>query len=241
MYQLLPWKSVSAVLTIIVALAIYVDEIEAMTGLVLPDHIVIRYLPLILLVLFVVIFGSYGRWAPWRCIWKICPQLNNWLFPDINGIWVGSTHSNWPIVLKMHEAAQDNCIVTQEELVSIPLQTDAMAMEIKATLFKVQIIAGLSATNGQSFSITVRPMMDDHKRLHLIYVYQQDTPLPILTDADNHLGAADLVIEMGKAEGVYWTRRSWNKGLNTAGRLELRRTRKWREKDKSISDYAAEE
>ena len=204
---------------------------------------VVRYLPIILIVLLTVIFGSACRWAPWRWIWRFLPFLNK-VFPDINGIWLGSTSSNWPRIKKMFEASQAAYMVTQDDLHSIPLQTDAMAVEIKATLFKVQITASLSSTNSQSHSITVCPRMDAHNRLQLTYVYNQDTPNPSLTDADNHLGAADLVIDMDnidKAEGFYWTRRSWQMGLNTAGRLELRRVKMWRDKDKSLCDYAAEE
>ena len=134
--------------------------------------------------------------------------------------------------------------MTQSELHSIPEQSDAMAVEIKASLFKIQITAGLSATNGQSHSITVRPWMDAHQRLHLTYVYQQDTPDPAMTDVDTHLGAAELVLSMDefeKAEGVYWTRRNWKTGLNTAGRLEIRRIKAWKDKKKTLRDYATDE
>ncbi|WP_083101151.1 hypothetical protein [Pseudophaeobacter leonis] len=43
------------------------------------------------------------------------------------------------------------------------------------------------------------------------------------------------------AEGVYWTRRNWQIGLNTAGRLELRRSTQRKEKGKSLRQYATEE
>ena len=243
MYRLLPWKkSITTLLFAVIALAIYVDDIEAFTGLNLPDHVVLRYLPLILILLITLIFASHQRWALWRLFWRICPPLNK-VFPDINGIWLGSTSSNWPIIKKMLDASQLNCSINQEELNSIPLQTDALAIEIKATLFKVQVTASLSSTKGKSYSIMVCPRKDIHNRLFLTYVYNQDTPKPFATDADNHLGAVELIFEMdnlNKAEGNYWTRRNWKQGLNTAGRLEIQRKKCWRDKNKSLDDYLSE-
>ena len=58
------------------------------------------------------------------------------------------------------------------------------------------------------------------------------------------MGAADLTIDpdsLDAAEGVYWTRRNWQMGLNSAGRLELRRPTQRKEKGKSLRYYAAEE
>ena len=243
MYRLLPWKkSITALLFVVIALAVYVDEIEAYTGLSLPDHVVVRYLPLVLPLLLTIMFGPYGRWAIWRWIWKIFPPLNK-IFPDINGIWYGSTSSNWPIIKKMFDVSQMDCTISQEELNSIPLQTDVLAIEIKATLFKVQVTASLSSTKGKSYSIIVCPRKDIHNRLFLTYVYNQDTPKPSATDADNHLGAVDLMIDidsLNKAEGNYWTRRNWKQGLNTAGRLELQRIEMWRDKKKSLNDYVTD-
>ena len=58
------------------------------------------------------------------------------------------------------------------------------------------------------------------------------------------MGAANLVIDpddLETAEGVYWMRRSWKTGLNTAGRLDLRRFSLRKERGKSLRKYAAEE
>ena len=244
MYRLIPWRWLGSALAAVVALAVYADEFRVMTGVVLPDHLVVRYLPLILVTLLTTIFGLAGRWAPWRWIWRILPFLNRVLFPDLNGVWLGSTRSNWPTIKKMLDAAQAHEGITQSERQLTPGQADAMAVEIKASLFKVQITAGLSATYGQSRSIIVRPWKDPHDRVHLTYVYEQDTPDPPMTDVERHLGAADLVIDLDdhkKAEGIYWTRRNWGMGLNTAGRFELRRIKAWKVKGKSLRQYAAEE
>ena len=244
MYKLLPWRWSVLVLAVVVALAVYADELEAMTGIVLPDHLIVRYLPLILITVLAVIFGPTGRWAPWRRIWRFLPFLNRFAFPDLNGVWLGATRSNWPTIKKMLDAAQTREEITQSDLHATPEQADALAVEIKASLFKVQITASLSETDGRSHSIIVRPRKDCQGNIHLSYVYAQNTPNPASTDVEEHFGAADLEInidDLERAEGVYWTRRNWKMGLNTAGRLDLRRIKAWKDKGKSLREYAAEE
>lgn len=240
MYRLFHWKTrITVVVTVVALLVVNVDHFEVFTGIDLPDHALVRYLPKLLVLLLTLTFALSNRWAPWRLLWKIIPPLNT-IFPDINGVWRGYTHSNWPIIEKMFEASQTDRVVSQEELHSIPLRSDALAIEIKATLFKVQIIAWLSATKGKSHSIIVCPWKDMHKRLHLTYVYEQEGSTPSATDTDKHFGATDLIIEMenlNKASGDYWTRRNWKEGHNTAGRIELERIKKWRDKNKPLSDY----
>ena len=244
MYKLLPWKWICSGLAVVVAVAVYADELGRITGVVLPDHLIVRYLPLILVALLTTFFGSTGWRAPWRWTWRTFPFLNTVIFPDLNGVWVGSTISNWPTLKKMLDASQGRGGITQDELHSTPGQIDAMAVQIKASLFRVQITAGLSATNGQSHSITVRPWKDAHNRLHLTYVYEQNTPDPAMTDVETHLGAAELMIDMDdfeKAEGIYWTRRNWQKGLNTAGRLDLCRIEARKNRGKTLREYANEQ
>jgi hypothetical protein len=58
------------------------------------------------------------------------------------------------------------------------------------------------------------------------------------------MGAADVQIDpddLTKIEGVYWTRRSWKQGLNTAGRICLRRLEARKDPRKALREYAAEE
>jgi len=74
-------------------------------------------------------------------------------------------------------------------------------------------------------------------------VYAQSVPDPAITDEESHLGAADVEFEpddLTRAEGVYWTRRQWRLGLNTAGKLTLRRLSE-RSPQKTLREYAAEE
>ncbi len=244
MYKLLPWKkSITTILFIVIGIAVYIDEITAYTGISIPDNLIVRYSPVFLLAILTVIFGPSGRWSPWRWIWRKFPLLNN-IFPDINGVWCGYTSSNWPIIKEVLDAAKSDFALRQEHLHLTSLQKDALAIEIKSTLFKIEIASSLTSTDSKSHSLIVCPQRRIYDCVRLTYVYNQDTPNPSITDVDNHLGAANLDFDLhslNKADGVYWTRRNWKQGLNTAGLLELQRVKLWREKGKSLSDYATDD
>lgn len=243
MYPLLPWKWIGGGLTLVTMLAVYADDVQRLTGMPIPDRLVVRYLPLCVLLLLGGFFGPTGYWAPWRILWCLIPKLNDW-FPDLNGVWVGSTSSNWPTIKRLVEAAQSDDRTTEQELHDLPEQRDAMAVRITNSLFKLQVQAGLSSTNGVSFSITAKPWRDQQTgRIHLSYVYRQQTPNHAMTDEEAHLGSADLELvaeDYRRAEGTYWTRRAWRTGRNTAGILELALLTAKGDRQKSLQQYALE-
>lgn len=243
MYPLVPWKTLTTLLGLVTTLAVYLDDVAGWFGWEFPQAYTARYLPLVLLGLLSVIFGPTGYWAPWRVLWRCVPALNNW-FPDLNGLWVGSTHSNWPTIKRLVEAAQQGGGLTEQELHDIPEQRDAMAVQIKASLFRLHICAGLSSTGARSYSITAKPWRQQHtEEIHISYVYKQETPNHAITDEEMHLGAAELIIRLechSQAEGTYWTRRSWKTGRNTAGKLELRRISPRIDADKTLQQHAVE-
>jgi hypothetical protein len=242
-YPLLPWKWLSVLLTAVIAAAIYVDDLGRLVGISIPDTMIVRILPVVLLGAFSGFFWPTCYWAPWRIAWRIFPGLNGW-FPDLNGVWVGTTNSNWPTVKKLVETALSTGQVTEQELHDTPDQRDAMAVQITNSLFSLRVGAGLSSTDGVSHSITAKPWRHQHtKQVRLAYVYKQHTPNHAATDEETHLGAADLALtteDFSRAEGTYWTRRSWRTGRNTAGTLELSQLQQWKDKGKSLSAYAAE-
>lgn len=209
----------------------------------ISDHLVIRYLPHIVLLVLGGFFGLTGYWAPWRILWRLVPQLND-KFPDLNGVWVGSTSSNWPTIKRLVEEAQSDHRLTEQELHDLPEQRDAIAVKFTNSLFKLQVQAGLSSTNGESYSITAKPWRHQHTgRIHLSYLYRQKTPNHAITDEEAHSGAADLELisaDYHRAEGTYWTRRAWRTGRNTAGILELSLLTTRADPIKSLRQYALE-
>lgn len=243
MYPLIAWKWIGIGLTFVTLLAVYADNVQHLTGLPISESAIVRYLPLTILLILGGFFGPTNYWAPWRILWRIVPKLNDW-FPDLNGVWVGSTSSNWPTIKKLFEVAQSDARTTENELHELPNQRDAMAVKLTSSLFKLKICAALSSTNGTSYSITAKPWRHQHTDcIHLSYVYRQNTPNHEITDEEAHLGAADLEMvsaDYSKVEGTYWTRRAWQTGRNTAGILELSRLTARNETRKSLQQYAIE-
>jgi hypothetical protein len=243
MYPLLPWKWIGGVLTLITLLAVSADDVQRLTGIAVPDQLVVRYLPFGVLLLIGGFFGPTCYFAPWRVLWRFFPTLNNWL-PDLNGIWVGATNSNWPTIERLVEAAKSYDRTTEQELHDCPEQQDAMAVRFTNSLFKLEIRSGLSSMNCESFSIVAKPWRDQHTgQIHLAYVYQQDTPNHAITDDEMHEGAAHLVLVAGNhrsARGTYWNKRAWRTGRNTAGTFELNMVSAKGNPKKSLLQYAQE-
>lgn len=191
----------------------------------------------------ILLLSTTSYWSPWRVLWRWFPALNGLLFPDLNGVWVGKTSSNWPVIKAMRDAAASNQAADLAVIERTGLQDDVMVVEIKASLIKLVVVGFLSSTQGRSettsASVSRSPQTGD---IRLSYFFGQTTPNPALTDQDRHSGAAELVLEHGdfsSASGEYWTRRSWRGGMNTAGHLELRKvTDRYDASKKKLRDYA---
>lgn len=174
----------------------------------------------------IILGGSAERWSPWRVIWRIAPTLNDLAFPDLNGNWEGTTSSNWPIVLRMKDAATGPGGLLMEELPAAELQKNAIKLRVRASLFRLSLMAELESTGGKSHSVMARVIKDEVRdEFDLSYIYRQNTPEAGLLDEASHLGAAVLSFERSNWRlcGEYWTKRSWRMGLNTAGLIDVRR------------------
>lgn len=200
----------------------------ALAGCELPAVFVwARNTALVLILVMVGIFGSSFYNAPWRMLWRRFPVLNQWIFPDLNGLWLGETCSNWSKIDAMRKAAATDETISDTELEAIALQSGAIAFQIKAHWFGIRIKTKTEAVNGNAVANDITPSRGIRGRdFELAYIYDQNTPQPVATDEGNHVGAATLEVKAGEElaiEGEYWTRRSWAQGLNTAGLLRLRR------------------
>lgn len=145
------------------------------------------------------------------------PLVRGW-FPPIDGEWKATLESNWPAI--QQRAHPHSAPVS---LAPVPA-----TVTIIARLFYVRM--NLTSDNRYSTSRTVfvrvsRDPEDGSVTLH--YLYKNTTLVPEATDSDSHDGAANLGVERQGSdiwlEGVYWTNRNWHVGLNTAGRITLRR------------------
>ena len=237
MYPLLPkiWFLVSITLIIIVGIGVFSVFGDQFLWLKIAHSVAIG------IIFFVtVFFGLSCYWAPWRCLLRRFPSLVRFAYPDINGVWVGCTKSNWPIIENMKNKSEDEKTSNNKE--NHPnLQEDPIAIEIKSHLFSVYIRAYAKNTDSESFTLTAKPRWDCSKgRIKLSYVYQQDTKKLVKTDQEQHIGAAEVVFdpdEPDEANGIYWTRRSWREGLNTAGKIELARRTQRHAPGKKLKDF----
>jgi len=225
MYRLFPkpfWPALLIIYSFVVLAALKLCDIFDFSEIT-----VFRLLALVIVFLVTYLLGASFYYSGWRVIWRKFPALNKLLFPDLNGVWLGTTNSNWPVVKQMKDRALSGEKITENELEKIDLQHDSMEIEIKASLFRIKILGKLSATNGDSYSLTsTMYKKEDAEIVNLAYIYEQVTPDPKRMDQDIHLGAASLswnACAPNELSGVYWTRRSWRQGLNTAGRINLKK------------------
>ena len=241
MYPLAPVKTWIIALTLFFLLASLVYGVADRLNFEASDWRVASISTTLVVALVSLLVGKPWYYSPWRFFWRRLPQLNRWLYPDLNGIWVGKTYSNWPTIEKMFDAAQAEGGVTESALQEIPEREDGIVLEIRASLFDLKVEAYLESTKGKSYSVTARPFRcSQNEDIHLVYVYRQGVPDPDRTDESGHLGAAELVFcghKSGKAEGVYWTRRKWKLGLNTAGKIQIDRVTSKRDINKALCEY----
>ena len=176
--------------------------------------------------LLLVVFGPTGRLSLWRIIWRIIPALNDTIFPDLNGTWEGTQESNWSKIDAMRKAACQKGAAAVNFVDDVGLLQLPITIEIKASLFELHVFAILPTTESTSVSAASRLIRSQDGRYILYYVFTQETGLISSSDESVHDGAARLVYYPDQLElsGTYWTKRMWQAGLNTAGRLKVTRT-----------------
>ncbi|MGO4855424.1 hypothetical protein [Phaeovulum sp. W22_SRMD_FR3] len=186
-----------------------------------------------------VIWGSIALFIVvpgWRLLWKLPlagPWLANRYFPDLNGEWVVTIQSNWPIVERLKAAAASNEItfdlVNDERPGLLEANFD---VKIKQTWFRtdVSFLPNEKTPLLSSETISVEFFKSDSGNKSVVWVYEQtnrqDNSRPLsVTDQPKFYGSAVLNVSEAATElkGQYWQNRSWNLGLNAAGLIVLRR------------------
>lgn len=104
-----------------------------------------------------IIFGPTSpRWALWRWVWRIFPILNETLFPDLNGTWVGKGQSNWSRVKHLRDSACTSKKIDAERIDEIPLTEFDIVLFVKASLFDLKVLGKLGNTKSTSYSKSAR-------------------------------------------------------------------------------------
>lgn len=152
-----------------------------------------------------------AKWG-WLLFWHI-PGLKNILnkkvCPNLNGQWQGKIYST-------HKDESGN------------QKIKVVNMNIKADFLGFDIFFD-SADKYQESSVVQSEIYKDERngKFSISYIFESIVPHPEPTDDSKFDGAAKLMISFEKDEiilkGTYWTNRAWQRGLQTAGRIELKR------------------
>lgn len=167
-------------------------------------------------------------WGPAFRLIHFLTFAHHWLFPWIGGEWRGEVRSNWPRVEAMMKAARRETPpfdTFRDELP--PAEPIKVKAQIKCRLMSLHIRFEMVGTDRTSETIFVRPVKTPEGKRQLYYVYKQDDlGAPPVTDRRDHVGAAELTWNEGHTlQGRYWTARNEERGLNTAGVLNLKRVK----------------
>ncbi|HHF3034768.1 hypothetical protein ACPV4W_17045 [Vibrio diabolicus] len=137
-----------------------------------------------------------GKYA-WRYIY--IDILKKKLCPDFNGRWMGKISSNYAGGTE----------------VSFPI-------EIEADFFKIRMKA--NTTVGRTYADYCRVVRTKDDKFELSYIFEGHNKTQTDTDTSYYDGAAKVIVDdikTMKMSGLFWTNRCWNKGENTAGRIEF--------------------
>lgn len=186
-----------------------------------------------------VIWGSIALFIVvpgWRLLWKL-PMLGPWLanrfFPDLNGEWVVTIQSNWPIVDRLKTAAASDEIKFDPIADELPdLFEASFDVKIKQTWFRTDVafLPNEKTPLLSSETISVEFFKFENGKKSVAWIYEQtnkqdNTQRLVVTDQPKFYGSAVLSVNEDATElqGQYWQNRSWDHGLNAAGLITLKR------------------
>lgn len=186
-----------------------------------------------------IIWGTIALFivAPgWRLLWKL-PILGTWLanrlFPDLNGNWVVTIQSNWPIVEHLKTAAASKEITFHPFTDELPdLLEASFDVKIKQSWFRTDVVFLPNDKTPllSSETISVEFFKSDSGKKSIAWIYEQTNKQDnaqrlAVTDQPKFHGSAVLTVNEDATElqGQYWQNRSWDRGLNAAGLIVLRR------------------
>lgn len=150
---------------------------------------------------------------PWICR---LPLVRTY-FPPIDGAWEVELQSNWGAIERLRGNLEvEDKILKQGKV------------KIFSRFFRVRMQFEVDDRYSKSSTVCVAVQRDpQHGTIELNYIYENLTSNPKISDCSRHNGAARVQIrdEGGKVsmEGVYFTDRNWNQGLNTAGYISFER------------------
>lgn len=171
-----------------------------------------------------IILFVLGNYRVINRVWTACPALNAWMAPNLNGTYELKTSSNWSIQQAMLAALKGDApqSATYQELFQV-----AGTLRIKMGLLRLRVKytpAQVGTSRSRSDVVAASIRLDEQTATwELHYVYRSFVSEPNRdTDSQVYFGAARFEIPRSgrppdTLNGSYWTNRSWEKGINTAG------------------------
>lgn len=188
MLSLFPIQKIIAILSVIYAVVLIL--IFSILGKDLSLTSAIRNAAIFELT--ILLLFSFG----WKYIWKCIPILNEWLFPDINGLWTVEIHWTWG----EKKGIKKGEVIIKQNIFSL-------SMELITDESESETLVAIPKKNSES------------GRLQLYYIYRN---IPkATTQLQSHIGTAILKFSpknLSLLEGNYFTDR------NTKGVLKFVKT-----------------
>lgn len=184
----------------------------------------------------------------WRAIWRIPlagAYLSAKLVPDLNGLWCLTVDSNYPVMEARERAASRSRKLKPDELPGLSkhevygrLKQDWLGSSLTLYGHDGSVI---DYSDTQLFEFS-RVRKDQFRSLYWFFRQRNST----VADSDDleFEGAAELSIrDSNSLSGLMWTNRSWQRGLNTAGPVSMKRKmveplRGW--KDESVRELVVD-
>ena len=165
----------------------------------------------------------------WRIFYRLT-RAHEWFYPDLSGTWEGETRSNFPLLQSLTKAAVRETEAFDAARAEWEPRVTPVTLHITVSLFAMTMrMDPAEASSGVAEVLIPEP---GHNGLphRLGYVFEGEVHDRALTDEESYWGAARLTYrregEDEVLEGPYWTNRAWVTGLNTSGRIQLRRRRR---------------
>lgn len=175
----------------------------------------------------------------WRWVWvrskaiSFLPDLNDKVFPDLNGEWEVLLESNWTRQEQLLDASGDRRksfdprTCDADDLA--PLKSMTLKAEITQSWWTIKITvtnpAGDSPIKESNTYSVVPRKKTESEPATLCYFYDQVNDTDNQADDPVFNAAACLTYELKNdtLEGTFWTARQWRRAINTAGKITLTR------------------
>lgn len=155
----------------------------------------------------------------------LCRLPGMWrLFPNIDGAYEVEISSNWSIIKARNEGREPE--VSSDGDFELFNKVGKAMITARLARIDMNLIMDDGYLTSETVTCSLRRASGERRPV-LFYIYDSRVLAPKNTDSDRHLGAAWVAVPLESRpvvlEGNYWTDRNWHLGLNTAGRIRLRR------------------